>query len=58
MSKLLSLCLTPGTSPTKAEFTRIMFPVKQLLGLAIGLALGICQITGIMGVAMYVSTIM
>lgn len=52
MSKLLSKCLTPGTSPNKKEFAEIMFPVKQLLGLAIGIALGLTQMTGILGIIM------
>ena len=46
MAHLLDLCLRPGSQPSKEDFARIMFPVKQLLGLALGLGMGCLQMTG------------
>ena len=46
-AKLLELCLTRSSQPSKQDFARIMFPVKQLLGLAIGLTCGILGLTGL-----------
>lgn len=50
MANLVELCLKPGSQPSKEDFSRIMFPVKQLLGLALGLGMGFLQMTGIFSI--------
>lgn len=49
---LLSLCLAKGSQPDKEKFERIMFPTKQILGVAIGILCGYLQLTGIFTIAM------
>lgn len=49
---LLSLVLAKGSQPDKEKFERIMFPVKQILGLALGILCGYLQLTGIFTLAM------
>lgn len=53
MSKsTLGLCLAKGSQPNKDDFAKIMFPVKQILGIAIGIGLGHFQFTGIVAIIM------
>jgi hypothetical protein len=53
MSKnTLALCLAKGSQPNKEDFAKIMFPVKQILGVALGIGLGHFQFTGIIAIIM------
>ena len=52
MSNLMEKVLAKGSQPSKEDFSKIMFPVKQLLGLLVGVGLGIIGLTGIFTIAM------
>lgn len=47
MSNLVELCFKSGHQPTKEEYARIMFPIKQLIGVVTGVTMGVLQMGGI-----------
>jgi len=50
MGGLLKIALTKGSAPEEMEFKDIIYWVKQILGLAIGIAFGIFKLQGIVSI--------